>query len=119
MPSTPRKPRAKPQIKPQRRSAEIGPPTAIAQGYENMGPKGRRRLLWIGIAMLTASGGVGLFGGVLSFYRFIIVLAFAGLGSGFIFPQYGIMFVEKVLGPIVGSSRLLSRPDRRSENRDE
>jgi len=108
-----------PEAVPERRSSDRAPATLIMQGYEKMGPKGRRRLMWIGLAMLTAAGGVGLFADEpLGFYRFIIVLVFLGLGSGFVFPQYGIMFVEKVLAPII-SKRLLSRPDRRNNDEEE
>jgi len=90
------------------------------QGYEKMGTAGRRRLLWIGLAMVTAGGGVGLFASALSFYRFIIVLVFVAVGSAFIFPQYGILFLEKILNfiPKIGPMNLLSRPDRR-DNGDE
>jgi len=75
--------------------------------------------MWIGLGMMIAAGSVGLFADALSFYRFIVVLVFAGIGSAFIFPQYGIMFLEKVLGPIIGSVRMLSRPDRRNNSEEE
>ena len=46
---------------PERRKRNSGPTTSIVQGYETMGRLGRRRLMWIGIVMLTMGGGVGLF----------------------------------------------------------
>ncbi len=121
MPSQPKQPKKQPGEG--RRGSGSGggesPPTLLMQGYEKMGSSGRRRLMWIGLGMMIAAGSVGLFAEALSFYRFIVVLVFAGIGSAFIFPQYGIMFLEKVLGPIIGSVRMLSRPDRRSNSEEE
>jgi len=92
----------------------------IMQGYEKMGSAGRRRLLWIGLGMVSAGGGVGLFASALSFYRFIIVLVFVAVGSAFIFPQYGILFLEKILNfiPKIAPTKLLSRPDRRDDEEE-
>ena len=96
------------------------PPSLIMQGYDKMGRSGRRKLMWMGMAMMTAAGGVGLFADALSFYRFIIVLVFLGVGSGFIFPQFGIWFLEKIfkLIPKIAPTKFLSRPDRRNDKPD-
>lgn len=108
--------------KPQQRedTSTGGPPTMIMQGYEKMGHEGRKRLRWIGMTMLTAAGGVGLFGGALSFYRFVIVLAFLVVGTGFIFPQYGLLVFEKLPDFIakLTPTKLLSRPDRRTDEEE-
>ena len=97
------------------------PPSLIMQGYEKMGRTGRRRLMWMGAAMMTAGGGVGLFADALSFYRFIIVLVFVGVGTGFVFPQFGIWFLEKVfkLIPKIAPTKFLTRPDRRDNGPDD
>jgi len=109
-----------PEAVPERRSDDNGAPTTlIMQGYENMGQKGRRRLMWIGLAMVTAGVGVGLFGAALSLYRFIFVVFITLLGSGFIFPQYGIAFAEMIVPAFLAKLNplgLLSRPDRRNND---
>ena len=79
------------------------------QGYEKMGHKGRRRLMWIGLVMLTAGAGVGLFGASLSLYRFIFVVLVFLSGTAFVFPQYGIAALEMI---VPAASKML-RPDRR------
>lgn len=104
MPSMPQE--DPPDIVPDRRTRTEQPATRIMQGYEKMGHRGRRRLMWIGLAMLTAGVGVGLFGAALSFYRFFFVVLVTLLGTGFVFPQYGIMALETIVP-------LLKRPDRR------
>ncbi len=93
------------------------PPSLIMLGYEKMGRTGRRRLMWMGAAMMASAGGVGLFASALSFYRFVIVLVLLGVGSGFIFPQFGIWFLEKIfkLIPKIAPTKFLSRPDRRNK----
>ncbi len=90
------------------------PPSLIMLGYEKMGRGGRRRLMWIGLAMMTAGVGVGLFGAALSLYRFIFVVLVTLLGVGFVFPQYGIAALEMVV-PV--ASKLLKRPDRRNNDK--
>ncbi len=93
------------------------PPSLIMQGYEKMGHKGRRRLMWIGLVMLTAGVGVGLFGASLSLYRFIFVVLVTLLGTGFVFPQYGIAMLEMIVPAALaklGPSNWLKRPDRRN-----
>ena len=86
------------------------PPSLIMLGYEKMGRGGRRRLMWIGLAMMTAGVGVGLFGAALSLYRFIFVVLVTLLGTGFVFPQYGIATLEMIVP-------LLKRPDRRNNDK--
>lgn len=104
-------------ITPDRRTRTAPPTTAIMVAYERMGTKGRRRLMWIGLAMLTAAVGVGLFGAALSFYRFTFVLVVTLLGVGFIFPQYGLKAFDLVPALVAKLSpgKWLERPDRRQE----
>lgn len=105
-----------------RRAGKNSIPTLVMQGFEKMGTKGRRKLFIVGLGLLTAGGGVGLFGSALSLYRFVIVLLFILGGFGFIFPQFGILMIQfalslvKVVKPNVN---LLSRPDRRNDNEEE
>ena len=108
MPSMPPVEKRKPGD-PDRRNGDPGTPsTSIMQGYEKMGHKGRRRLMWVGLAMLIAGAGVGLFATALSFYRFFVVILVVLIGTGFVFPQYGIKAMEMVVP-------LLKRPDRRNQ----
>ncbi len=97
-----------PRAEPERRSRAGPPSSSIMQGYENMGTRGRRKLFSLGVAMLIAGVGVGLFGAALTLYRFIFVVIVVLLGTGFVFPQYGIKAMELVVP-------LLKRPDRRGE----
>lgn len=104
-----------PEITPDRRRREEPPSTSIMQGYEKMGPKGRRRIMWIGLAMLTAAVGVGLFGAALSLYRFIFVVFVTLIGTAFVFPQYGIVALEMIVPAAIAKMgpNWLQRPDRR------
>jgi len=110
-----------PEAVPERRSGNGAPATLIMQGYEQMGQKGRRRLMWIGLAMVTAGVGVGLFGAALSLYRFIFVVFVTLLGTGFIFPQYGIAALQMIVPAFLAKLSplgLLSRPDRRNDEEE-
>ena len=113
----PSQPQDDPDITPDRRTRTDPPSTSIMQGYERMGHTGRRRLMWIGLAMLVAGVGVGLFGAALSFYRFIFALVVMVLGVGFIFPQYGVKAFELVPAMVAKLSpgKWLERPDRRQD----
>ena len=124
MPQMPKVPKVPPGKRSgERRSANGNgsPPSLIMQGYENMGRSGRRKLMWMGMAMMTAGGGVGLFADALSFYRFIIVLVFVGVGTGFVFPQFGIWFLERIFKmiPMIAPTKFLNRPDRRNDDPEE
>ena len=108
----PSQPQDDPDITPDRRTRTDLPTTSIMQGYEKMGPKGRRRLMWIGLAMLTAGVSVGLFGAVLTLYRFFFVVLVVLIGTAFVFPQYGILALQMI---VPAASKILSRPDRRDQ----
>jgi len=111
-----------PEAVPERRSGNGAPATLIMQGYEKMGQKGRRRLMWIGLAMLVAGGGVGLFGGAVSIPRYIFAGLVMLLGAGFVYPQYGIAALQMIVPAFIAKLNplgLLSRPDRRNNDEEE
>ena len=108
----PSQPQDDPDITPDRRTRTDPPSTSIMQGYERMGHTGRRRLMWIGLAMLVAGVGVGLFGAALSLYRFFFVVLVVLIGTAFVFPQYGILALQMI---VPAASKMLSRPDRRDQ----
>ncbi len=106
------------------RTESSSPPTLMMQGYEAMGHTGRRRLRWAGFAMITVSVGIPLIAGIWVAFPIVYWLfsgAVALSGTCFVFPQLGLQLIEVIPGFIakVVPTRLLSRPDRRSEDRDE
>lgn len=108
-----------PDIQPpvERRVRERSPSTQILQGYERMGHTGRRRLMWIGLVMMAAAGGTGLWSSSgdspVAWWLFTGLIFLSGLCL--VFPQLGLQLIEAVPGAIAKllPTKMLSRPDRR------
>ncbi len=126
MPSQPKQPKKQPGEGGRRGSGSGGasPPMLIVQSFERMTPKARMRLRVGGALMLIASIMLPLVGGL-----FVELSAYYWIFSGFIslaglcllWPELGIWLVKAIPNALVKilPSKLLSRPDRRSNSEEE
>ena len=104
----------------ERRQRAAGPPTQLLQSYQAMGTKGRKKMTWTGIALITLATSAGLTAPLfreMPIPYYVLVLVIFVAGCGFLWPQYGILLFNAVPAGIakVLPTKVLNRPDRRND----
>ncbi len=108
----------------ERRIKNGGPPTAIAQSWQAMGPQGRRRLRGVGGTVMALSLLFPLVGGLfvelVVYYWIFSAAGFFG-GLSLMWPEMGLALIDRVPAGIAKllPTSLLNRPDKRSTKEGE